>query len=356
MQAFRIDKQKWNEGLKSLYSSYRLCGPRKEGRYHIFRELDADQQPDLDFQNTRLSAKSLAYPQSQVMFNYTLNEDDPKHHQLQEVFFDETPRAVIGIRPCDASAFGLVKRNFDSGEYQDSYWIKAYAQTCLIGLACTNPCRTCFCTTAGSGPFDSSNLDVLLVDIGKLYLAQCITPKGESFLATAGWDIESAPEAENTIQSMRTKAEAQMVSRIDTDQLHNKSTMELYEAPFWEDVAFACINCGTCTYLCPTCWCFDIQDEVCGKSGLRMRNWDSCMSPLFTLHGTGHNPRSQKIQRVRQRFMHKLKYYVDKYGDGIQCVGCGRCVQYCPVNIDIREVCNLMNDFGSPSAASQLSA
>ncbi|MDZ7698785.1 MAG: 4Fe-4S dicluster domain-containing protein [Deltaproteobacteria bacterium] len=112
-------------------------------------------------------------------------------------------------------------------------------------------------------------------------------------------------------------------------------------------MAFACLNCGTCTYLCPTCWCFDIQDEILSKQGDRIRNWDSCMFPLFTLHGSGHNPRDQKHQRVRQRFMHKLKYYVDKYQNGIQCSGCGRCVRYCPVNIDIREVCRLMNEYES---------
>jgi sulfhydrogenase subunit beta (sulfur reductase) len=109
-------------------------------------------------------------------------------------------------------------------------------------------------------------------------------------------------------------------------------------------VAFACINCGTCTFLCPTCWCFDIQDEVHRSDGDRIRNWDSCMFPLFTLHASGHNPRSEKVQRVRQRFMHKLKYYVDKYDNGVACVGCGRCVKHCPVNIDIREVFKLMNE------------
>ena len=133
------------------------------------------------------------------------------------------------------------------------------------------------------------------------------------------------------------------------DQLRDKVVTELFDAGFWEEVAFSCINCGTCTFLCPTCWCFDIQDEVYNGQVDRIRNWDTCMSPLFTLEGSGHNPRQNKFQRVRQRFMHKLKYYVDKYESGVQCSGCGRCVRFCPVNIDIRRVAEMMNSFKKQS-------
>ena len=156
-------------------------------------------------------------------------------------------------------------------------------------------------------------------------------------------DGHNLTEAE--IEAMKQAAEAKIASFVNTDSLKDIDTIELYKAPFWEEVAFACINCGTCTYVCPTCWCFDIQDENHGKAGMRIRNWDSCMFPLFTLHGSGHNPRGTKLHRVRQRFMHKLKYYVDKYDSGIQCVGCGRCVRLCPVNIDIRRVCDVMNSY-----------
>ena len=127
--------------------------------------------------------------------------------------------------------------------------------------------------------------------------------------------------------------------------ISEKTILDLHSAPFWDDLAFTCINCGTCTFVCPTCWCFDIQDEAKGKSAARFRNWDTCMSPLFTMHGSGHNPRGEKTQRVRQRFMHKLKYFVDKYEQGTMCVGCGRCVEKCPVNIDIRLICNKMNSY-----------
>lgn len=156
--------------------------------------------------------------------------------------------------------------------------------------------------------------------------------------------------------ALKTKAESEISSNVAFDNIKKRQIMELYDAPFWESEAFSCINCGTCTYVCPTCWCFDIQDETQGKSGIRMRNWDSCMFPLFTIHASGHNPREHKYGRVRQRFMHKLKYYVDKYDNGIQCVGCGRCIRSCPVNIDIRKICNKMNAFDPQSCSCEVAS
>jgi len=296
--------------------------------------------------NTRLSPKSIVYPQSEIMFKYTLDENQKDHNILKEIDKDYSPRGVIGIRPCDAKAFLLVKANFDAPEYKDPYWIKSYKATTFVGYACNIPCNTCFCTTAGCGPFHEQGLDLLLVDAGDYYLSKIITEKGKNLLTAAGWSEKmDAAAAGDQIASMKQAAEAKITARVATNKLKDKKTTELFEASFWEEVAFACINCGTCTYVCPTCWCFDIQDEAYGSSGIRMRNWDSCMYPLFTFHGSGHNPRDTKMQRVRQRFMHKLKYYVDRYENGIQCVGCGRCIRHCPVNIDIRKVCDLMNDY-----------
>jgi ferredoxin len=351
MKIIKIDKGSWTEGLKKLGKTYRLFGPVKEDGFHNFKQLHQGQLPDLDCLNTRLSPKSIIYPQTEVMFEYSLDENQEDHHILKEAAKDYSPQAVIGIRPCDAKAFALVRLNFDTPEYQDPYWLKAYEATTLVGLACDSPCSSCFCTTAGCGPYHEEELDLLLIDNGDQYRAKVITDKGDAFLAAAGWS-EAVDEqaALKEIEVKKKAAEDKISAFVKTDNLRGIETNELYNAPFWEEVSFSCINCGTCTYVCPTCWCFDIQDENRGNSGCRMRNWDSCMYPLFTLHGSGHNPRDTKLHRVRQRFMHKLKYYVDKYDAGIQCVGCGRCIRLCPVNIDIRRVCGYMNSLASAEA------
>lgn len=328
-----------------LGKSVKVFVPVKDGDYTTFKPLGEGVVPDWGYQNTRMSPKAIVYPQSEKMFEFSLEEGNPEAGIVKEAFKDFGPQAVVGIRPCDANAFQIVKRNFDNAEFRDPWWVQRYEATTLVGLGCNEPCATCFCTSAGEGPFGKNGLDVILHDMGSRFLAEGLTSKGEDFLAglTGG---EPAGEKEiGEAQDLEGWAAEKISGGISSDQLKSKVVTQLFNAPFWEDVAFSCINCGTCTYLCPTCWCFDIQDEVFGKKGDRIRNWDSCMMPLFTLHGSGHNPRDKKTQRVRQRFMHKLKYYVDKYGDGIQCSGCGRCVRFCPVNIDIRQVAELMNNY-----------
>ena len=338
-------REEWVKALELLKSKYRVFVPAKDGDFHNFFSLEDGKKPDFDYQNTRKSPKSVIYPQSERMFEYSLDEADPDVNILKESPKDYTAQAVVGIRPCDVQAFQIVKRNFDNPEFKDPWWVQHFESTTLIGLGCNEPCATCFCTEVGGGPFHESGLDALMVDLGDQFLIRTLTDKGEVFLGEIGGGIPADDAAIKSAGELASAATGKIKAKVPTDKLRGKVINELFDAPFWEDTAFACLNCGTCTYLCPTCWCFDIQDEIQGKAGDRMRNWDSCMFPLFTLHGSGHNPRDNKLQRVRQRFMHKLKYYVDKYDKGIQCSGCGRCVRYCPVNIDIRGVCKVMNDF-----------
>jgi ferredoxin len=338
-----FSKEQWEKALEGLKDSYRIFVPVKEGDYHTFKRLSEENRPDFDFQNTRLSPKSLILPQSERMFEYSLDEKSEDAHILRETPKDFSPQVIVGLRPCDALAIQLVNLNFDNPEYRDPWWVRGMESTTFVGLGCNEPCATCFCSSTGGGPFNEKGLDVLLYDLGDNFLVRSLSPKGQSLLEKVQGGKSADGSAKEEAKKLPASSQEKIISKVPTDQLRGKNVNALFDAPFWDEVAFSCINCGTCTYLCPTCWCFDIQDEVLGKEGDRLRNWDSCMFPLFTYHGSGHNPREKKVQRVRQRFMHKLKYYVDKYETGVACVGCGRCVQHCPVNIDIREVFELAN-------------
>ncbi len=339
-----IHREDLERFVKALQQGYEVFGPVKEGGHHRFQRLRADERVDLDFYNTRLSPKSLLFPQSERMFEFTVDEASEEAHILKEAPKEFPPSVVFGIRPCDAKALRLVNVNFDNPEFKDPWWVKRLDSMAFIGLGCNDPCSTCFCTSVNCGPFHEEGLDVLLFDLGECFLARTLTERGQKLLQSGGVDRDAEEGLSEEAAELRRKAEDAIASHVPTGKLGEKDVTDLFDAPFWDDVAFACINCGACTFLCPTCWCFDIQDEVLKIQGDRIRNWDSCMFPLFTLHASGHNPRAEKVQRVRQRFMHKLKYYADKYGNGVACVGCGRCVDHCPVNIDIREVFRLMNE------------
>jgi sulfhydrogenase subunit beta (sulfur reductase) len=339
-----INREELETFVQALQKSYEVFAPVREGNAHQFQRLTGNETMDLEFSNTRLSPKSLLFPQSERMFEFSLDEASEEANILKEAPKEFPLTVVFGIRPCDAKALRLMDVNFDNPDFKDPWWVKRMDSMVFVGLGCNEPRSTCFCTSVGGGPFHEEGLDLLLFDLGERYLARALTDKGEQLLEEAGMGEDADAETLKRAEELKKEAEDKITSHVPTDKLKEKEVLDLFDAPFWDDVAFACINCGTCTFLCPTCWCFDIQDEVSKTQGDRIRNWDSCMFPLFTLHASGHNPRSEKVQRVRQRFMHKLKYYVDKYGSGVACVGCGRCVNYCPVNIDIREVIKLMNE------------
>lgn len=342
MAAKILKKSDIGEFIKSLSNDYEVLGPvEKDGRIG-FDAVEGDEIV-LDFQNSYLSPKDLFFPQSERLFEFTTDPNNGDAHILKEVPLDIGPMVVFGIRPCDAKAFFVLDKIFKNDEYTDPYWQKRRDATVLIGLGCNDPCPTCFCTSVNCGPFHEEGLDALAVDLGEEILIKPLTEKGEAALSKAAKLGEPKGKVDEKAAALAAAAVEAVDSQVETANIFKRSVMELYEADHWNRVNEGCLNCGTCTYVCPTCHCFDIQDEVYGTDGDRVRNWDSCMSWLFTYHGSGHNPRPGKMERVRQRFMHKFKYIPIKRDGEIGCVGCGRCVTLCPVNIDVRDVVRNMN-------------
>jgi len=339
-----VKKSGLDDLLKSLAESYTVFVPKTDGQAVSFGPLEDEVL--LDFQNSRMSPKDFFFPQSERMFEYVTDPASEEANILKSCLKEPESRLIFGIRPCDAKAFMVLDKIFTNDQYEDVFWTTKRDASVVVGLGCNNPCPACFCTSVGTGPFHEEGLDILVYDLGEDLLLKPVTGQGEQVLEQAGGLTDADDKALKAGADLKTGAEAAIASHVETDNIEEREVMELFEAEHWEKVQERCLNCGVCTYVCPTCHCFDIQDEVAGDVGDRIRNWDSCMSWLFTAHGTGHNPRPNKMSRVRQRFMHKFKYIPVKRDGDIGCVGCGRCIVSCPVNIDVRDVVRDMNTSG----------
>jgi len=176
-------------------------------------------------------------------------------------------------------------------------------------------------------------MDLYFTDIGDRYFVEASSQEGEELLDVS--QFQPATEADIQVaESVRQKTLGMLPEPADHMAA---STSYDWNHPIWIDLAQKCLGCGVCAFLCPTCHCFDIQDCMKGTQGSRFRCWDTCQFEKFTLMGAGHNPRPSKKERTRQRVFHKFKYSVERYRI-LGCVGCGRCIAACPVNIDVRQV------------------
>lgn len=328
----KIAKSKLNDFITRLMEGYAVYGPVEEEGIVSFRRLATPEEIKLDYQNSKKPPKEVLFPQTEMMFHYEKGEGRIRLESTEEV---EEDRALFGVRPCDVRALALLDLVFDAPDYKDLYYANKREKTTIVALGCNLPLSTCFCTAFGGSPFFKEGADLFLTDIGDWYLAEALTPKGEKLLDEEFF--QKATKADlRAAAKVKKKALARMAPPPELDGLKEKLDT-MIDSTFWDRLHEKCLGCGVCTFLCPTCHCFDIVDEALDSRGERVRNWDSCMFPIYTLEASGHNPRPSGRERWRQRLMHKFDYFPAIYGE-FQCVGCGRCVINCPVNLDIRKV------------------
>lgn len=331
----QIDKNQFIQWLQGVLNSCEMFYPVQDtltGVVHLQNAKDIGINSDAILKPApgvpKTSIKTFFMPQPELIARFSANEKDIDAFVLKAPDSEGKRRVLLNIRPCDARSVALNAMPYAD----DPYFQGLMAHTIIIGRPCDEMCATCFCDRVGGSPQGTEGMDVVMREIDDGFILEALTQKGAAFLVETGLQgLESGQLSEKENKELPEIAK----------EMQGKDLIGLYNAPFWAQVAEPCINCGACTFLCPTCYCFDIQDEIVGKKGVRLRYWDSCMFPLFTQHASGHNPRGQKVQRVRNRFMHKFKYFPDRFGP-VSCVGCGRCVKDCPVNIDIREVVSFM--------------
>jgi ferredoxin len=247
--------------------------------------------------------------------------------------------AFIGVRACDLHAIGVQDRVFLDGSYVDRDYQARREGAFIVAVNCAQAASTCFCTSMGTGPKATEGFDLALTELlddgGHRFLVEVGSALGAEVIAEVGHATAAAADVEAAERVVERTA-AEMGRTLDVTDIRDL----LYrnrEHPRWDEVADRCLTCGNCTLVCPTCFCHGVEDvtDLAGEEAARVREWDSCFTLEHSyIHG-GSVHQSAK-SRYRQWMTHKLASWIDQFGTS-GCVGCGRCITWCPVAIDITE-------------------
>ncbi len=329
----KITKEHLGSLIERLLEEFEVFAPVRSEKGAEFTRVNRADEICLDFVNSRVPPKKVLFPQAEAIFRYEKRETG---FQVESTEHVEKGRLLLGMRPCDVHSFALLDCVFEGDIFRDPYYLNKREKTVIIALGCDCPATTCFCSSVESGPFSRAGADVFLTSIGEAYVIDILTPRGNQIMERAVLPEASQGEVERAEEIESRARKDVILSLVGGGNLADRLD-QMADSDFWGDVHEKCLGCGICTFLCPTCHCFDIVDEGGEAKGHRVRHWDSCLFPLYTQETSGYNPRPTGRQRMRQRVMHKFNYYVKSFGKAA-CVGCGRCVTYCPVNLDIRRV------------------
>jgi len=254
--------------------------------------------------------------------------------------------AIIGVRACDLAALRLQDRHFLEGAFADPRYAARRAHLFLVAVHCTHPAQTCFCASTGDGPGATGGFDLALSELDEGYLVQAGSEQGRAVAARLPLIPETDAQRRSAEREVEQAAQRQL-RRLPSRNLRAALFANLAH-PRWEEVAARCLSCGNCTAVCPTCFCHSEADEAAldGSRSIHARQWDSCFTQGHSyIHGL--TVRADTHTRYRQWLTHKLGSWHDQYGRS-GCVGCGRCIAWCPVGIDITEEATAICGEGAP--------
>lgn len=311
-----------------LFLPVKVAGQTNFGLYTEEAEVD------IDTLKTVKSAKDIFFPQSETLYKVRRAEGkfsiDVEKHQ-------ETPFVVFGIRGCDVRALAVLDKVFLADPI-DSFYAARRQMGTIISQACGRPDTSCFCKVFGVDCADPEG-DVVTWLMGEELYWQPKTKKGEALTEKLASLLEKADDAmvEAAKNAIRVMVEKLPYANLSLEKWGAAAADANFDSKLWEEMYKPCLACGTCTFVCPTCQCYDIRDYDTGNGVQRYRCWDSCMYSDFTMMAHGNN-RTSQMQRFRQRFMHKLAYFPANNQGMFSCVGCGRCVDKCPAHLNIVKV------------------
>ena len=314
--------------VDAFIQDYEVIAPRDETCY---ARIEAASEAYLSEGKPAKSPKEFFFPQREPLLSYKLSADEVS--VVEPAASLSGGRILFGARPCDVAALPILDRVFGWDD-KDPFYAHRRQETTIVSISCAEPCGTCFCTSLGGSPAGIEGTDLLMTPLGDVYHVQIVTEKGARLAEQYAAFLEESDQKRNRERAAREDEwQAKIEKRVDLSGLDQAMS---FDSPVWDKLTQECVDCGICTFLCPTCHCFDIQDEGDPNRGERVRLWDACTFYEYTRTHAGQ-PRPTHHRRYRQRIMHKFQYYPRNFRQ-ILCVGCGRCIQYCPVHIDLRKV------------------
>ena len=299
------------------------------GRYRLRRRKD---EAYFGYVVGPQSMKRVLFPPQETLVRIRRRPDGPTASRPQET---GPPVALVGVRGCDLAAMDVQDRVFVRGPYVDPRYQARRDRTFIMAVDCLEPGGLCFCATMKTGPEARGDFDLRLTELGDIFLAEVGSDAGRDLLDAVRTRPSSARERSRRLRGLNRSAES-MAAGPDPEGLPELLLGNLDHAR-WDDVADRCLACGNCTQVCPTCFCHDVNDRtVLGRDEVqRERTWDSCfVLDHSRIHGGAFRPTIK--DRYRQWLTHKLGSWEPQFGTS-GCVGCGRCIAWCPVGIDIRE-------------------
>ncbi len=323
----RVTREDLNAWLDRLAQEATLFAPQDVEGIILYRPASGSDEVVFEYTRPKMSAKEIILPATETIVTIEQRQDQVNLAEPEVV----QEQVVFGLRPCDAMGYAAFDAMFLENEPVDLNYARRREKTTLVGLACPEMWEGCFCTSVGGAPDDPSHLDVLLTELPDGgYAVNAVTDKGQALVA----DLKLSQE--------EGEPPASAVHPEQVPVLPKEGWPALFDHDYWQTIAERCISCRICAYVCPTCRCFDVRDELGERRAgyarfERLRSWDSCTGVNYRVAAGGHNPRPAKAQRLRNRFFCRFYYFSEEYGP-LGCVGCGRCIESCPVNIDIAEM------------------
>lgn len=331
---YKIAKEHLSELFQKIAETQELYLPIKNAGQTNFAAWTEEAEVDLDTLKTVKSPKDAFFPQSENL--YTVKQEGKKLRVEPEALKSQD-FVVFGMKACDLKGVEVLDRVF-LAEPIDTFYAARRDHGTIVALACHEPEESCFCKVFGvDAASPAADVATWMIE-GELYW-KALTEKGEALTASVRELLADAAEekVEEEKEAIHKIVEKLPYMNLSLEGWGGDVLTEKFDSPLWEELYKPCLACGTCTFVCPTCQCYDIKDYTTSNGVSRYRCWDSCMYSDFTMMAHGNN-RTSQMQRFRQRFMHKLVYYPANNDGMFSCVGCGRCVEKCPAALNIVKV------------------